>query len=239
MTRNILHYQFALIFFLVHVLAEVHGQTKEDSIVSADTIRNRFVPTGIRVGTDVISLVKSRFQDDFNGWEVQGDVDFSRYYFVLELGHGGRNFSAPTATYANSGNYWRTGVDVNFLTNDVDRNMFFLGARYGKSVFGETMSISRDHPVWGSLSETFHHSGISASWIELTTGLKVKIWQIFWLGCTARLKFGLSTDNSAEMLVSDVPGFGRTNKETTWGFNYYLLVRLPIRKAPVPVTKKK
>jgi hypothetical protein len=41
------------------------------------------------------------------------------------------------------------------------------------------------------------------------------------------------------MLPHDVPGFGRTNNETTWGFNYYVMIRLPIRPAPPVPGKKK
>jgi len=218
--------------------ALVFAQDGADTL-ARDTIRNRFVPTGVRIAADVVSPVKSYFQDNYEGWEFQGDIDFSRYLFTLEYGHWERDHISESATYGNSGNYWRAGIDVNFLTKDPDRNVFFLGARYGQSVFSESMSVSRIDPVWGELSDTFYHSGVNASWIELTTGLKVKIWKIFWLGYTGRLKFGLSTKGSQEMLAYDVPGFGRTDKETTWGFNYYLMIRLPIRKAPpVPLATK-
>ena len=208
-----------------------HAQSTPDS-VAVDTVRNKFVPTGIRGGFDVLALGKSRFQDNFNGWEFQGDVDFNRYYLAFEYGHWGKNLNSDSATYANSGNYWRAGIDVNFLTKDPDRNLFFLGVRYGRSVFAESMSVMRYDPIWGLLNDSFHHANVNASWLELTTGLKVKIWKIFWLGYTGRLKFGLSTKGTSEMLPYDVPGFGRTDKETTWGFNYYVMIRLPVRKAP-------
>ena len=215
------------------------AQTGADT-VARDTIRNRFLPTGVRVGYDAISFAKSRLQNDFHGWEFEGDIDFNRYYFTLEYGNWGRNLVAgSTATYANDGNYWRVGIDVNFLTRDPDRNVFFLGARYGRSVFTESMSIVASDPLWGDVSDSFYHSGVKASWIELTTGLRVKIWKIFWMGYTGRLKFALSTDGSPEMLSYDVPGYGRTHRETTWGFNYYLMLRIPVRAAPPPPPAKK
>jgi hypothetical protein len=227
-----------VLMMLTSFTTDVLAQAASDS-VAVDTVRNRFIPTGVRIGTDVVSLAKSRYQDNFNGWEVQGDLDFNRYYLVLELGHWGRNFAAETATYANTGDYWRAGIDVNFLTRDPERNVFSLGARYGRSVFTEALTVVREDPDWGQLNENFYHANVNASWIELTTGLKVKVWKIFWLGYTARLKFGLSDVGTPEMLPYDVPGFGRTDKDTTWGFNYYLMVRLPIRKAPPPPPAKK
>jgi len=215
----------------------VCAQNTQDS-VATDTLRNKYLPTGIRVGYDLLAFGRTRFQDNFQGWEIQGDADFDRYYLAVEYGSWGRNLNSDSARYANTGNYWRAGVDVNFLTTDPDRNMFFLGGRYGRSNYTESMSITRYDPVWGLMADNFYHSGVRAHWIELTTGLRVKIWKIVWLGYTARFKFGLSAKGSSEMLSHDIPGFGSTDKETTWGFNYYLMIRLPVRKAP-PVAVSK
>lgn len=210
---------------------DVSAQTEADS-VTIDSVRNKYVPTGIRIGTDVISLVKTQTQDDFHGWEVNGEVDFNRYYLAVEYGTWGRNFNSDSAAYTNNGRYWRAGVDVNFLMKDPDRNVFFLGARYGRSVFAEAMDLTRYDPYWGRRTDSFYHSNVNAWWLELTTGLRVKVWKIFWIGYTGRFKFALTSDATAEMIPHDVPGFGKTDKETTWGFNYYLLIKLPIRKAP-------
>lgn len=232
------------IYFLIFLAAtlltlsgKTFGQSRKDSVV-VDTVRNKYMPTGVRAGFDVLAWGKSRFQDDFNGWEFVGDIDFNRYYFVLEYGNWGRTLNSDSAAYANDGKYWRAGIDVNFLTKDPDRNMFFLGLRYGKSLFTELMSVKRFDPVWGLLADSFYHSDVTASWVELTAGLRVKVWKIFWLGYTGRFKFALSSDGTPEMLPHDVPGFGRTDKDTTWGFNYYFMIRLPIRKAPPAPAEK-
>lgn len=223
---------------IVFFAGDGFSQAGPDS-VAADTLRNKYLPTGIRGGMDLLALGKTRFQNGFNGWEVQGDVDFGRYYLVLEYGSWGKTLNSDSSDYANDGTYWRVGVDVNFLTKDPDRNNFFLGARYARSVYTEALGVMRFDPVWGLLDDNFYHADVNASWIELTTGLRVKIWKIFWLGYTGRFKFALSSKGSLEMLSYDVPGFGRTDKETTWGFNYYLMIRLPLRKAPpvVPTSK--
>lgn len=227
-----------LLFLLIPCMGGALAQTNADS-VKADTIRNRFIPTGVRVGTDLISLVKTRAQNNFHGWEVTGEMDFSRYYLVLDYGSSGRDLQSDSAAYSSNGKYWRAGIDINFLTKDPDRNVFSLGARYGRSVFAESMSVSRYDPLWGVHNDNFFHDNVNAWWLELTTGLRVKIWKIFWVGYTGRLKFALKTNASDEMLPHEVPGFGRTDKETTWGFNYYVMVRLPLRKAPPAPTEKK
>jgi hypothetical protein len=229
-----------LIGILIIISAEdVSAQQAEKDTVKTDTIKNKYVPTGVRIGTDVISLVKSRAQDDFSGWEISGEIDFSRYYLTADYGTWGRNFNSDSAAYSNDGKFWRVGVDVNFLKNDPDRNVFFIGGRYGRSVFSENMTLTSYDPTWGTLETNYSHSGVHAWWLELTAGLRVKIWKIFWLGYTGRFKFALTTDETPEMLPHDVPGFGRTHKDTTWGFNYYVMIRIPVRKASLASVKKK
>lgn len=201
----------------------------------ADTVKRDFRPTGIRIGTDVISLIKSRYVPSFTGWEVNADVDFYRYYLAIDYGSWGRNYvqKNDSGSYNNSGNYYRIGVDVNFLTKDPEKNMFFIGFRYGHSVFSETYNAILYDPIWqpsSTASQNFTNSNVKAHWLELTTGLRVRIWKVVWMGYTARFKFGLKTSNTPTLLPSDVPGFGRTDKIDTWGFNYQIFVRLPLPK---------
>jgi hypothetical protein len=196
----------------------------------SDTVRNKFMPTGIRLGTDVISVIRTLTVESFGGYEFSADVDFYRYFLTLEAGRWERDLKTETDTYANSGNYFRVGMDVNFLKGDPDKNMFFIGARYGKGTFSENLSIEKMDPVWGVITESYANDNSKASWLELTTGLRVKMWKHFWMGYTARYKFGLSTKETTNMIPHEVPGYGRTDKESTWGFNYQVLFRIPLRK---------
>ena len=231
MTRH--HIALTLLTFLLLCGYGMVAQNDADTVRS-DTVKNKYLPTGVRIGTDLISLVRTRTQSNFRGWEVNGEMDFSRYFLAIDYGTWSRNLNSDSTSYANTGDYWRGGIDVNFLRNDPDRNVFFLGARYGRSVFTESMDVVRVDPTWGILTDTFYHTNVHAWWLELTTGLRVKIWKVFWVGYTGRLKFALTTEASEEVLPYDVPGFGRSDKETTWGFNYYLMLRIPLRKAPSP-----
>lgn len=203
------------------------------------TIKPSYLPTGVRLGTDLISLVRPAIDDSFSGWEVNADVDFYRYFLALDYGHWERNWISgdpetpeTQSTYSNTGNYWRVGADVNFLKKDPDRNMFFLGLRYARSNFSEHVTAYTVDPLFGDKTQTLDNHNVPASWVELTTGLRVKIWKIFWLGYTARLKFGLSVADTPDLAPSDVPGYGRADKDSYWGFNYQLFIRIPTRKTP-------
>jgi hypothetical protein len=172
----------------------------------------------------------SQFDDNFSGWEVSADVDFYRYYLVLEYGHWGRTFQPDSGNYNNDGNYFRVGADVNFLLKDPDKNLLFFGLRYGRSTFSEYLDIQVTDPVWGSVHRSYTNSSVTARWFEITGGLKVKVLNWLWMGYTGRFKFSLATSDTPEMLPHDVPGYGRTDKESYWGFNYQVLVRIPLKK---------
>jgi hypothetical protein len=201
------------------------GQTKD----SVD--RKLFVPTGIRVGLDVVSLARTEYVSSFEGFETSVDVDIYRYYPTLEIGSSARDYVSETGSvYSNDGNFWRVGVDVNFLKKDPEKNMFFLGARYARSTYSEDARLVAFDPLWGDYTNTFANRDVNASWMELTTGMRIKVWKLFWLGYTGRFKFSLSKDDNLTLLTTDVPGYGATDRPTTWGFSYYVLFKLPVRK---------
>lgn len=197
---------------------------------NADTLRKDFFPTGIRVGTDLLGIILSSTDESFKGTEVSIDVDFYRYFLTIELGSGQRNFDTDNENYNNKGTYWRAGVDINFLKTDPEKNMLFIGVRYASGTFSENLTIRADDN-WGNGPRFLSNTDTQANWVELTGGLRVKMWKYVWLGYTARYKFGLSMTGLSNLEPYDVPGYGRTDKNTTWGFNYYVFVRIPFRNA--------
>lgn len=225
-------------FLLLLAAGTVLGQ-KQDSVKKpVDSLgAKKFIPTGIRIGTDLIALAKTGYDKTYTGWEVNFDADFNRYYLAVDYGSWGRTFTPDSGAYSNDGRYWRAGVDFNFLKKDPDKNMFFFGLRYGHSSFSEKLEITTYDPRWGSGPRQFDYSGQRAHWFELTTGLRVKMYKFIWMGYTARFKFGLKIDESAEMLASDVPGYGRADKESYWGFNYQLFFRIPVMRGRALQTK--
>jgi hypothetical protein len=201
------------------------------SAQKADTVKNSFIPTGIRIGFDAVTWVKSIVQDDFKGYEFNADIDFHRYFLTMDVGHWERMFKSSSDEYDSEGHYMRIGIDINFLKKDEEKNMFFFGTRYGWSTFSDRITLNVIDPVWGTQQVSFANNNIKAGWIELTTGLRVKMYKFFWMGYTARYKFGLNTKGDKILSPADIPGYGRTDKNSTWGFNYQLLFRIPIKKS--------
>ncbi len=211
---------------------------QEAKVKPADTVRSKYLPTGLRLGTDLISIIKSKATHNFIGWEANADVDFYRYYLAVDYGAWSRkdSVSASQATagkgyYENHGHYFRAGLDINFLLKDPDRNMFFIGFRYGHSYFDETLSYSFQDSFYGKINKTISASGLSGHWAEITTGLRVKIFPGFWMGYMARLKFSPGVRGaSSQLRPLDIPGYGLADHANYWGFNYQVFWRIPFRK---------
>lgn len=215
-----------LCFFSISVIA----QDPEPKKAKVDTIKNKFLPTGLRVGTDVIALIRSQ-DPSFNGWELNFDTDFSKYYFTVDYGYWATNQNLDNGRYQNEGYYFRLGTDINLLLKDPDKNMCFFGFRYGISTFNDNLTYqyqpNNSFPLY---TNTLSNGSVKGTWLEITTGLRVKIWKFFWMGYTARLKFAPSVENGENLISYDMPGYGTISQTPYWGFNYQLFWRFGWRK---------
>ncbi len=194
-----------------------------------DTTRLIQKPTGIRIGTDLISLGKNFSNHPFSGWEVNADMDFGRYYLAFDYGSWAREVTLSNGAYENDGRYFRLGVDVNFLLKDPDKNMFFVGFRYGRANFTERLVYEFTAYDFGNFQQEVSNIGATSGWGEMTIGLRVKIWKQFWMGYTGRMKFFPGVRNNPGFDTYEVPGFGLVYKNIYWGFNYQVFWRMPIR----------
>jgi len=212
------------------------GQEKKKE---KEKVKTSFSPTGIRVGTDLIDLTKNFAGKTFKGWEVNGDIDFSKYYLVADVGSWAKTLPLSNGTYNNGGGYFRLGVDVNLLGNDPDKNMFFLGFRVAHAGFHESVTYqATSTQLFAPNPVNLTNSHVTGGWGELTSGLRVKVWKGFWMGYTARLKLAPGAKGGGGALVPyDMPGYGLIQKDPWWGFNYQVFWRIAWKKDQVPPKK--
>jgi len=211
-----------MLFFL-----SAHAQDKKEA---GDSLRRIQKPTGVRIGTDIIAIGKTIFDSPLSGWEINADVDFGRYYLALDYGSSSRKDSLENGYYENDGRYLRVGVDVNFLLKDPDKNMVFLGFRYGRSTFSEQLTYETTLDDFGVIQTDLTNPNATAGWGEMTAGLRVKIWKSIWMGYTGRMKFLPSVKGNPAIETFDIPGYGKTSKGIYWGFNYQVFYRIPFQK---------
>ena len=214
--------------WLLLLAAPLFAQEKEKA--APDSIRKFQLPTGLRIGTDLIAIGKTIADSPLESWEVNADVDFGRYYLALDYGNWSRTETLQNGDYRNEGNYWRAGVDINFLTKDPDKNMFFIGFRYGRAAYDEYMNYNFTTPEFGDQQRELSNIGATGGWGEMTLGLRVKIWKEIWMGYTARMKFLPSTNGTGALETYDLPGYGLASDNLYWGFNYQVFYRIPFKK---------
>ena len=219
---------FSILFFLLFSLPSL---SQEKVRLRIATTKNKYLPTGLRIGMDVISLIRSR-DNSFKGWAINFDTDFSRYYFTVDYGYWATNQLLGNGNYQNAGNYIRVGADINLLLKDPDKNMFFFGLRYGISSFRESVQYKNNsyYSGFGTITGNEANNNLSGHWIELTTGLRVKIVSGFWMGYTGRLKFAPSASGGGKLTPYDMPGYGIIDETPYWGFDYQLFWRFGWRK---------
>jgi Domain of unknown function (DUF6048) len=218
-------------YFLTSALLLLFLSTQaQDKKEKGDSLRRIQKPTGVRIGTDLIAIGKTLFDSPLSGWEVNADVDFGRYYLALDYGLSSRNDSLDNGYYENDGRYLRVGVDINFLLKDPDKNMVFLGFRYGRSSFNEQLTYVTTVDDFGVIQSELSNTNATAGWGELTAGLRVKILKSIWMGYTGRMKFLPSVKGNPELETFDIPGYGKTSKSVYWGFNFQIFYRIPFRK---------
>ena len=191
--------------------------------------KKSFVPTGLRIGVDLIGAGQTFLEENRSEIELSLDVDLYRYFFNLELGSIDRTQTSGDLSYQNQGFYYRAGIDINFLHKDPDKSALFFGFRYASATFDDQLDTRITNDFFGDRTKSLSNDNVRAQWGELTAGLKVKLWKMIWMGYTARFKFGLTVNNDSDLTPHEVPGYGLAQEETYWGFDYFLIFRLRVR----------
>ncbi len=207
---------------------EVSEKKKEGEI---DTVKISFRPKGLRLGADLVGVTKSAIDADKTELEFSAEVELHRYLVNFEYGQFEVLRSGGDASiYQNKGAYFRTGIDINLFRKETDVNILFFGLRYGKATFDDQLQYLQTSTFFSDNTIDRSNTNINARWYEMTAGIKLRIAHNFWLGFTNRFKFSLKTDDSDTLTPHDIPGYGRASEESTWGFNYLLMYRIPFGK---------
>lgn len=225
------------IFSLLFVAAVIPAFSQSDSVRIKREVD--WAPSAIRVGTEITGPVFGLFDNDLSAWEVTADMDFHKYFLVLDYGYEQRIREGEQFRFETSGNYWRAGIDMNFLTSDPSRSVLFFGLRYARSSFsGDLTFITSDTLVFGDGNINYTFTDYTAQWGEAVVGLKVQVFNNFYLGMTGRFKFAISIDGELAVSAYEVPGFGIADDNSSFGLDYYVYYRIPWRNKPIPPKRK-
>lgn len=227
----------------------IKGDSTAAPIVKTDTTKiapSKFKPTGLRVGIDLVSFgqgvqtngIRAFTQGEVRQWKFSADIDIYRYFLNLEYGRFDRFWFNQTSNYYNEGSFIKIGSDVNFLHKDPKKNALFIGLRYARSKYSDYIVYDYTNVFYGDNTKTVSNNELKSNWLELTTGLKVRLTKYIWSGYTARFKFSVNNNYANNPLAPFwIPGYGAASRESSWGLEYWLIFRVPFKKEKAEETK--
>ena len=231
---------------LLMCTSSVFSQDEEQN-TSQDTIvyKQRY---GLRFGTDISKLVRSFIDDDYQGFEINGDYRLTqRIYLAGEFGNEERTLTNDALSNTTKGSYFKAGIDINLYRNWLDmENMIFAGFRVGASTFSQTLNsgsiIDRNNEFFGNLQPITapqEFDGLSAIWGELIFGIKAEVLTNLYMGLNLQLKVLVSETSLDNFENLYVPGFNRTfdSGRIGAGFGYNISYLIPIFKKTKPIKK--
>lgn len=193
--------------------------------------QQEYFPTSVRIGTDVVAIGQTLLGTDKTKYEVNADIDLHHYFLAVDIGIDNIKRKDESFIYNNKGRYFRVGADYNFLANDPEDNVFFVGLRYARSTFNDNLLVNTIDDIYGAYTTYNENKDLTARWFELATGVKVRVWNDLFIGYTLRLKFSNKIKGAGSLSPYEVPGYGEAEDDTEVGVNYQIFYRLPFSKS--------
>ena len=221
-----------------------YGQQEEIPVQPIDSLEvKEKVPLSLRFGFDLYRIIRSQTTDDFNGFEVVGDLRLSQNFFIaLELGAIESTQQIEQVNFTTNGTYYKLGFDYNMFENwEGMDNHVTIGLRYATSSHDQFLNnytlLDRTRFWVGSnmlISNGFatgSRPNLNAQWLEVAVGFKVQLLKKIYMGLSLRLNRLLNDKIPENFDNIYIPGFYKKTENNNFGagFNYTLTYRLPLR----------
>ena len=218
-------------FILCLLVASSYGQPKQEKKYKPKRKDNYIHMGGIRFGMDVTRP----FQDLWTkgnryGTEFSADMEIWPNLFpVFETGYDVLKIKTNYVDYTSNGSYSRFGMDYNLLQaqNEKDKDVFFIGLRYGFAVAGQQVNKYTIDSYWGQVDGSSGNQTYFAHWSEIVFGIKGQIFNNFYMGWTIRGKMKLSKKDLEFPPVYFIPGYGKAEKGFNLDFTYSVYYNIP------------
>ena len=194
---------------------------------------------GVRLGIDISKPLRSLLDDDYKGFEINGDYRiYENYYLAAELGNEEKFTSLENITAETKGSYIKIGANYNAYKNwEGMQNEIYVGLRYGFATFSSELQeysiYNRDDYFEPDVrTEPQEFNNLTAGWLELQLGIKVEVLQNLYLGAHVQLKRRVN-DNAPSFYENlYIPGFNRTYTDSSIGagYGYSISYLIPLYK---------
>lgn len=207
--------------------------------VSLYAQKGTVLPSAVRIGTDLGFAGVSLFDPDKTVWELNADIDVYKLFITADYGVAQWNMNETDFKYESKGSYFKVGIDYNLLARDPELNVIYLGFKYANSKFKENFQYFVADPFYSDYEKSIAKTDQGAYWIEGHFGMKIRIWKQLYLGWAGRIKFAKKEKNvNSSLGTYYIPGYGKADSDSRWGFNYQIFYRIPFREKPPYKPKK-
>ena len=224
--------------FYISLLSFCYSVSQEnDNITINDSLNlKKEKSINLRVGFDLYRIILSRVSDDFDGFEIVGDLKVSENFFIaLELGNLDITKQVEQVNFTTNGNYFKVGFDYNMFENlEGMNNHITLGARIGSSRHDQTLNsytildrtrywTNSDLPITNGFA-TGERPDLNALWFEVVLNFKVQILKNIYTGISLRLNRLINDKIPSNFDNIYIPGFNKKTQDNVFGagFNYTL-----------------
>ena len=217
---------FSISFFFFSLVLFAQDQ----SVPSPKTYKESadLTPYEIKLGFNGLRAGRTAFGSGLVAHEIQGAIAFHRYALVVDLGIE-ENERGEGYEYSNTGSYFRTGLDWNFVKDKSSGNVLSLGLRYARAYFQDEISYITTDTGFGEEFD-FQNEDLRARWFELTLNLRGKVISNLYMGFTMRWQNSRRVRGEGELKTFEIPGFGKTKRQNSTAFDYYIMWRIPFKK---------
>jgi hypothetical protein len=210
------------------------GQTA----IAADSLEYK-EKYGLRLGVDLAKPLKTILEEEYRGFEINGDYRiYEDYYLAGEIGNEENSISEANVSASTSGSYIKLGANYNAYNNwEGMQNLIYAGLRYGFASFSTTLE---EYAIYTTNSyfepdlrlEPTEFNNLTASWLELQLGIKVEVLNNLFLGTHVQLKRRVTQNQPTNFDNLYIPGFHRTYDNSTYGvgFGYSISYLIPFYK---------
>lgn len=187
-----------------------------------------------RIGVDASKIIASNIVNDYEVVEFLIDANYKNNLVLSsEFGFGNSMVDNEYLSYKSNNLFMRLGIDKTLFNKEFagDMDNAFIGVRYGFGLVnrGEA-NYSVYNSIYGNSIGQIKEAQFFTHWLELTGGFKVEFKKNIFIGWNIRMKTFINPKKFEQLPPNYVAGYGRADKNTAFGYNFYLLYGFGSRK---------
>lgn len=236
--KKTLIFIFIFSLSLCSVSGQESGKTQKNTRPDSLVYKEKY---GLRIGTDVAKIAKTLYDENYTGFEIQGDYRFSEnIYFAAEVGNENYDYNEAYLDLGTEGSYIKVGINYNTFKNVMGmQNELYVGFRYGFSTFTQKLYryiiYSEDNYFPIDIREpNAEYSGLTAHFGQMQVGVKTEVFNNVFLSLYAQVNFQITSQQPDNFDNLYIPGFNRTHDSSKfgvgWGYSISYLIPFSSKK---------